>query len=244
MKRRILTFLMMITVAVAGLVTLAPEPAMALGGGNCGTGQLLGFKPWFDGLCNDDNELEKPEGDDELVLFIWTIILNVLFDLTLAIGYIALGLVIYGGYLYIMSQGDPMRVARGKKTLTSAVIGVIIAMLASVLVNTFVFILGINPSEGWAQTETFDSERLLGVFNWAYLMAGIVAVGFIIKSGVEYMLSRGSPDKVRKATQGIIYAAVGLVIVLAAAAITSFIVSSISGSVTTGSVNVIESWLA
>lgn len=244
MKRKILTGLMMIVVAAAGLTTLAPEPAMALGGGNCGTGQILGFKPWFDGLCNESNEIEKPENDDEVVVFVWTIILNVLFDLTIAIGYIALGLVIYGGYLYIMSQGDPMRMARGKKTLTSAVIGAAIAMLASVLVNTFTFILGIDKSAGWEQTGAIDSERLLGVFNWAYLMAGMVAVVFIIKSGVEYMLSRGSPDKVRKATQGIIYAAVGLIIVLAAAALTSFILSSISGAVSVVPVNIIGGWLA
>lgn len=229
MKRKILSFLAIITIAAAGVTAVVPKPAMALGGGNCNAGQFLGFKPWYDGLCSGD-EIQKPNGDDEIVQFVWTIVLNVLFDLTVAIGYIALGLVIYGGYLYIMSQGDPTRLAKAKKTLTSAIIGVVIAMLASVLVNTITFILGINPESGWAQGEV-NSERLQNVFDWAYAMAGLVAVIFIIKGGVDYILSKGAPDRTRKATQSIIFAVVGLLVVIAAAALTSFILKSISGSV-------------
>lgn len=100
---------------------------------------LLGFRPWYAGLCKSgEKEFEAPDKGDHkaLALFVWTIVLNVTFDLTLAVGYIALGFVIYGGYLYIMSQGDPSRMAKGKKTLMSAIIGTIIAMLASVAVNT------------------------------------------------------------------------------------------------------------
>ena len=71
----------------------------------------------------------REQGDEhELTQYIWVIVLNVLFDLVLAVGYLAIGFIIYGGYLYIMSQGDPARAARGKKTLTSAIVGTIIAL--------------------------------------------------------------------------------------------------------------------
>ena len=69
-------------------------------------------------------------------------------DLLVAVGYLALGFVVYGGYLYIMSQGDPGKLAKGKKTLTSAIIGTIIAMVASIAVNTLKVVLGINTN-GW-----------------------------------------------------------------------------------------------
>ena len=46
----------------------------------------------------------QPEKNEEaLKVFIWTIVLNISFDLTLAVGYIAVAMVIYGGYLYIMA---------------------------------------------------------------------------------------------------------------------------------------------
>ena len=66
------------------------------------------------------------------------IILNILADLSLAVGYLSLGFIIYGGYLYIMSSGDPGKAAKGKKTLMAAVIGTAIAMLASVIMNLIV----------------------------------------------------------------------------------------------------------
>ena len=50
-------------------------------------------------------------------------------------------------------------------------------------------------------------------------MAGLVAVVFIIKGGVEYMISRGDPGRVQKATRSLVYAVVGLVIVILAAVI-------------------------
>ena len=150
--------------------------------------------------------------------------LNVTFDLTLAVGYIALGFVIYGGYLYIMSQGDPSRMAKGKKTLMSAIIGTIIAMLASVAVNTVRVILGITNSDITGQK--FDQDTIASIFTWAYTVAGLIAVIFIIKGGIDYIIGHGDPGKIRIAQQTIIYAVVGLVIVLLAALITTFVISS------------------
>lgn len=231
MKRRILAFLGVIVTLAVGVTVAMPAPAMALGGGDCDAGSFLGFRPWYDGLCNVDNEIEPPKEHDQqdLTAFVWTIVLNVLVDLSLAVGYLAIGFIIYGGYQYIMSQGDPGRAAKGKKTLTSAIVGTIIALVASVAVNTVRVILGINATDSWNQ-DPFTQDRLLGVFNWAYVVAGIVAVIFIIKGAVDYLLSQGDPGKVRKATQAIIYAVVGLVVVLLAAAITNFVVGSTSGA--------------
>lgn len=236
MKRKILVFLGVVMMSFLGMTVLAPESAGALGGGNCGVEGVLGFKPWYYGLCesNDPNaKIDEPaKGDsDEIARFVWTIVLNVLVDLTVAIGYLALGFVIYGGYLYIMSQGDPGRAMRGKKTLTNAIVGTVIALTASVAVNTVRVILGINNDNSWDQgSVVYTVQQIQNAFNWAYTVAGIVAVIFIIKNAVNYMLSHGDPSKTRAATQGIIYAVVGLVIVLLAAVITSFVLNAINGA--------------
>lgn len=225
MKGKILVFL---GVMMIGLASLVPTPAAALGGGKCGAPTFLGFKAWYEGLCNDSGEIEQPAKGDEadLAAFVWTIVLNIVFDVSLAIGYIAVGFVIYGGYLYIMAQGDPGKVAKGKKTLTSAVIGTVIALAATVIVNTITVALGINIAGGWNQGD-FNAKRVSDAFAWAYAMAGIVAVAFIVKSGAEYLLSQGDPGRVQKATRGIIYAVIGLVVVILAAVITNFVVGSV-----------------
>lgn len=233
MKRRFVRFFALVLAAV-GVLSMQPQPAMAaLGGKSCGAPTFLGFRPWYAGLCNAEGEIASPTNKtdkgkerDELRVFIWIIVLNITFDLTLAVGYIAVGLVIYGGYLYIMSQGDPTRAAKGKKTLTSAVIGTVIALSASVLVNTGRVILGINASGDWNQGG-FTKGDIKNIFTWAYTVAGIVAVAFIIRGGVEYMISQGDVSRVQKATRSIIFAVVGLVIVLFAAAITAFISGSV-----------------
>ncbi len=233
MKKKILALVAAFLTISGGLVAMNPATASAIGGGDCGAEPFLGFRPWYAGLCDGDSKdsnIAQPAEHDEkdLALFIWTIALNVTFDLTLAVGYIALGFVIYGGYLYIMSQGDPSKMARGKKTLTSAIIGTIIAMLASVAVNTVKVALGITSADVTAQN--FDQDTIAGAFTWAYTVAGLIAVIFIIKGGIEYIIGHGDPGKIRIAQQTVIYAVVGLVIVLLAALITNFVISSTGGA--------------
>lgn len=217
-----------------GTAVLAPKPVEALGGHSCGVDGVLGFKPWYAGLCESDDPkspIKAPGKDDEqeIARFVWTIVLNVLVDLMVAIGYLAIGFVIYGGFLYIMSQGDPSKVMKAKKTLTNAVIGTVIALSASVAVNTVRVILNINSNDSWNQGE-YTTAQIQEVLNWAYVVAGIIAVVFIIKNGVNYMLSHGDPGKTRTATQGLIYAAVGLVVVVLAAVITNFVIGSVIGA--------------
>ena len=141
---------------------------------------------------------------------------------------ILVAMVIVGGYQYIMAQGDPGKAAKGQKTLSSAVIGVILGMGATVIVNTIINVLNITTSAGVEQK--FNNGNLLNIFNWAYGMAGLVAVIFIIRGGVMYLTSSGNPSKTSQATKSIIHAVVGLMIVIFAAVITNFIVSAVGGA--------------
>lgn len=68
-----------------------------------------------------------------------------------------------------------------------------------------------------------NDMSIAGVLNWVYGIAGIVAVGFIVYGGINYIMAQGEPGKVKQASQTIAYALIGLVVVLLAAAITNFI---------------------
>jgi multisubunit Na+/H+ antiporter MnhB subunit len=61
------------------------------------------------------------------------------------------------------------------------------------------------------------------VINMIIYGIGIVAVIVIIIGGVNYMLSQGDPNKIKKAKDTILYGVIGLVVVLIAFAIVNFV---------------------
>ena len=227
MKRK---FLVIWGVLMIGVMSLVSTPTYAAG---C-TDTFLGMRPWYydDGggvtICTGDGVINSGLQGDQLPAFVWKIATNILFDLFLAIGYIAMGFVVYGGYQYIMAQGDPAKAARGKKTLTNATIGTIIAMGATVIVNTVSNIIGLDQQLGWNQNNNWN--KIGNIFAWAYSMAGLIAVVFIVKGGIEFMISQGDPGQIQKAKRELIYAIVGLAIVILAALITGTVITTIGGA--------------
>ena len=72
------------------------------------------------------------------------------------------------------------------------------------------------------------TQIVTSILNTAYFLAGIVAVGMIIFAGVQYLTANGEPGKAKKAMDTIIFSVVGLIIVIAAFAITKFVVDNIA----------------
>lgn len=64
---------------------------------------------------------------------------------------------------------------------------------------------------------------VLGVLNTVYFISGAAAVIVIIIGGILYTISDGDSGKVSKAKNAILYAVVGLVIIMGAFVITGFI---------------------
>ncbi|MBR5621451.1 hypothetical protein IKW75_03175 [Candidatus Saccharibacteria bacterium] len=144
--KKILVSLMAILALVTGVVMMPAADVNAAAVKNydkeCSENYaFFALKPWYAGLTtkrNDKCEIGQP---DEIPLFVWTIVLNIMYDISILIGYIAIIMVAWGGYLYMFSRGLPDRAERGKKTLLAAGAGLAISMLASVIMNTVVVIL-------------------------------------------------------------------------------------------------------
>jgi len=64
-----------------------------------------------------------------------------MFDLAIPIVILAL---LYGGFVIIMSGGDTKKVEEGRKIVTNAVVGTLVAFLAWVGINTIVLLLGVQ----------------------------------------------------------------------------------------------------
>ena len=68
------------------------------------------------------------------------------------------------------------------------------------------------------------SSAIAGILNAVYFAAGIAAVIVIIVSAFFYVTSQGDPSKIKRAKDGILYSAVGLVIIMTAFLITNFVI--------------------
>lgn len=53
-------------------------------------------------------------------------------------------MIIYGGFLYIVSQGLPERTKKAKQILTFAIIGLIVALLAKIIPSLVKFVMGVS----------------------------------------------------------------------------------------------------
>jgi hypothetical protein len=63
----------------------------------------------------------------------------------------------------------------------------------------------------------------LAVVDSLLKVVALVAIGFVIFGGFQYMTSSGEPDKTKKAKDSILNALIGLAIAIVAASIVSFI---------------------
>lgn len=79
------------------------------------------------------------------------------------------------------------------------------------------------PYELVAQLQTnaipkprLDSAQVENIYNGVLAIAGIVAVIFVIVGGIKYSLSSGNPQEASKAKDTILYAIIGLVVVMSA----------------------------
>lgn len=63
------------------------------------------------------------------------LIFNIITYALILVGVIALGFLVYGGFLYITSHGDENQIDQAKKIITYAVIGIVVIGIAAALVN-------------------------------------------------------------------------------------------------------------
>lgn len=124
---------------------LSSNPVPSGGGGTVAqqcSKPFLGLKPWFaylpdsafeSGTCNIVNfTVLGKSGTPSMVP---AILLAIIDDLVRIAGYVAVIFVITGGVLYITSQGEPDRTKRARDTIINALIGLVVALVATAVVS-------------------------------------------------------------------------------------------------------------
>ncbi|HKK54124.1 MAG TPA: pilin [Patescibacteria group bacterium] len=122
-----------------------------------------------------------------------------------------------------------------KKTLVKNLLS--FALIVLILVPVFVFMtnganaqidVGINEVENTIELGNKDPRETVGeIINVAMLFLGIIAVGIILVGGFKWMTAGGSEEKVGEAKKLMGSGVIGLVIVLSAWGIASFILDQL-----------------
>ena len=84
------------------------------------------------------------EGDVATLACIPIVIKNVIQWALIFAGVVALFLIIFAGFKFVTSKGDPQEVDNAKKTLTYAIIGLLLILFSFALVNFFGGLFNVN----------------------------------------------------------------------------------------------------
>jgi hypothetical protein len=116
--------------------------------------RLLTFPTWFRGMVDvkngecvikspaDMNTAGANEPDNGISNFVWHIVLNVIEIALQLVIYISIGFIMFGGFQFLTSAGDPSAAAKSRTTILNAVIGLAISIGAVAIVNLILGILG------------------------------------------------------------------------------------------------------
>jgi hypothetical protein len=91
---------------------------------------------------------------------------------------------------------------------------------------------GLCDGSGQLKNDMFEGQEpgpivftiALNILDIALRLAGILAVGFVIWGGFQYIIARGEPEHAKKALDTILKAVIGMVIAMIAAFAVSFVV--------------------
>jgi heme A synthase len=127
--------------AVASPVMAVTTPQTASAAVTDCEARLLGIPPWYRGLTNNNAPectLKSPSDVGGIGNYIWRIVLNGIEMAVVVVAYIAIFFILYGGFLFITGGSNPSQVEKARKTITNALIGLVIAMVA-IGINNLIF---------------------------------------------------------------------------------------------------------
>jgi len=114
---------------VASSLVFVP-PASAAPAPSCPE-RVLTFPAWYKGVIDRGTCEVKITSVLDLIV----IPLNFIEILIQAVAYVAVGFIVWGGFKYIKSQGDPGKISESKTAIINAVTGLGIALLSVAIVE-------------------------------------------------------------------------------------------------------------
>ncbi len=129
-----------VTASFLGVSSFYTPQPVAAAGGDCGASTITFFPAWYKGLCKGEGEIMSPNemgGDTATQLSRWVtkIAINIVEMLLYVVGYVSFGFIIYGGFKYMLSGDTASGTTAARKTITNAVIGLVLSIMSIGIVN-------------------------------------------------------------------------------------------------------------
>lgn len=118
-------------VAVTALTFNAVTPLASISNAQCdGAGsRILSFPKWQNKLPGSCDKPQIKELND-----FWVIALNLVEILLQLVAYVSAGYVVWGGFKYLKSEGEPNKISEARSAIMAAVIGLVIALTSVAIV--------------------------------------------------------------------------------------------------------------
>lgn len=229
-----LSLSVLVLTALFGFSVYFSAPTYAVPCDQVARTSFFGIPTWYKYLECDDKGVPqidsgKNAGDENVKIEdvgngpqdLWLIAAAILEIMLRLASMFAIVYISWAGFTYITSAGAPDKTAQARKQIINASAGLVITIVAGTLVSQVISIL--RPSGNAAA----DTATIVRVMQLAYAVGGALAVVMIVVGGLKFVTSNGDPSSITSARNTILYALVGLVIVLLASAITSFTIGSV-----------------
>lgn len=155
-----------------------------------------------------------PSGIGGIGLTPQIIVDNIFTFLMWVVGVVGAIMIVYSGFMFIISAGRPDRTKLAIQSIIYTSVGFVIAILARSIVAWLLPV---------AQNST-NIQSMVGagiqLFLW---VIGVTSIIMVVVAGLLYVISGGDPGRTKTAKDVILYALVGMVVALLGGAIISFV---------------------
>jgi hypothetical protein len=225
MKKKILFAVFALAAAVLGSLSTPLLAENATAANVCEhSGSPFGITRWCEDLPENP---DFTKGRDEIAKYVLILVANIYGMITDVASYVAVILVMWGGFLYVTSSGDPGKSMKGQKTITNSLIGIVIVKGSDIIFKLIKTIAtgakstsAVGATAGVAPLASYVGGRAL-------FWGGIIAVIMIIWGALQYSMSAGDPGKATKGKKTIISACIGIAIMMFAAIIVTVVINTL-----------------
>lgn len=200
----------------------------------CSKPTLLGLVPWYQylpigtdttGTCSVKFPTTSTGilGAHSPFLLIGLAIID---DLIRVAALVAVGYVMWGGMQYILSQGSSDRTKKAQGSIVNALVGLALAIIAASLVSYLGDRLG-GASKGGLPNPNANTAIPNILDYFVFPISASLALLMVVIGGFKYITANGDPNSVTSAKNTIIYALIGLLVVMAAFSIVTFVVKGV-----------------
>ncbi len=131
------------------------------------------------------------------------------------VGWLAVIMIVVGGLVYITAFGKSSQIELGKKILTYALLGFILAVAAPSILKE-IFDLA-SSGEGTTNSNVIQEAKsvrdiIASVMRFIILLVGVISTIAFVVTGIQFIASGGDGGRADKARKGLMYAIIGVAI--------------------------------